>query len=325
MIDRISNGLKIYQNNQDNYFMTYSEELIKALGAFGRVYAERQMSNYTTFRTGGPADIVCEAENVKSLRGIIRLLREESVPYTVVGGGSNLLVGDRGLRGAVIAVREKKEAEGEIRINGLNVYADASVAKERFVDVTAEAGLAGAEFMAGIPGMIGGGIIMNAGTYMGSFVDIMRGVYYIDITGEERYVRVAPEMTSYRFFDLPDMAVITGADFELEKSVDSKKSMAKIQEILDDRANKHPLEYPSAGSVFKNPEGHSSWQLVDGAGLKGVLTGGAQVSEKHTNFIINRNGATSGDILRMIRTVQEKVKEKYGIDLEPEIKIIGEF
>jgi UDP-N-acetylmuramate dehydrogenase len=173
--------------------------------------------------------------------------------------------------------------------------------------------------------MIGGGIIMNAGTYMGTFADILRKIYYINNDGESCALDINPSMTSYRTLNVTDICAITGAEFELKPVTNIKESQKLIKEILDDRAAKHPLEYPSAGSVFKNPQGHSSWQLIDNAGLKGAECGGAAVSTKHTNFIINKNNATSSDILSMIQKVQDEVYNKFGISLETEVKMIGEF
>jgi UDP-N-acetylmuramate dehydrogenase len=173
--------------------------------------------------------------------------------------------------------------------------------------------------------MIGGGIIMNAGTFMGSFTDILRKIHYINNDGKSSVLEVDSSMASYRTFKIPDTCAIIGAEFELKPAKSVEECHKTIKEILEDRASKHPLDYPSAGSVFKNPEGHSSWQLIDDAGLKGAECGGAAVSTKHTNFIINKNNATSLDILSMIRKVQDEVYNKFGISLETEVKMIGEF
>jgi UDP-N-acetylmuramate dehydrogenase len=205
------------------------------------------------------------------------------------------------------------------------VYADASVRKEDFVSACLENGLEGVEFMAGIPGCIGGGIAMNAGTLMGSFSDILTDVDILDMKGEIKKIPVSREMSSYRRLHLPEYVAIMGGHFKLQRSADVRSAEMRVGEILKDREGKHPLEYPSAGSVFKNPEGHSSWKLINDAGLKGVRIGGACISAKHTNFIINECNATSSDIHRLIIHVQETVERKFGIHLEPEVKMIGEF
>ena len=179
--------------------------------------------------------------------------------------------------------------------------------------------------MAGIPGCIGGGIMMNAGTFMGSFADILVDADIVDPEGNSRTVKINRSMSSYRKMNIDGGAVVTGARFRLERTDDAGRVRARVAEILSDRKAKHPLEYPSAGSVFKNPEGHSSWKLIDEAGLKGARVGGAAVSTLHTNFIINLDNATSRDVRALIDLVRETVQVKFGIELETEVKMIGSF
>ena len=301
-----------------------NKELSKYLSQLGYIEFNVNMADYTTFKTGGPADVLFIPSKTENIEPAIKALKSNT-PLTVIGGGSNLLVGDKGIRGVVIIIAEKDFCELKITFDGAFVYADASIPKEKFINIAIENGMTGVEFMTGIPGTIGGGIMMNAGTYMGSFADILRKIHYINNNGETIILDVDSTMASYRNLKISDICVITGAQFELKPAQDIEECYKTVKEILDDRASKHPLEYPSAGSVFKNPEGHSSWQLINNAGLKGAECGGAAVSTKHTNFIINKNNATSKDILSMIQKIQDEVLKKFDISLETEVKMIGEF
>jgi UDP-N-acetylmuramate dehydrogenase len=306
--------------------ITIKKNLLDHLGELGTVRINEPMSSYTTFKTGGPADILVIPRHAKLAGEVIRAAAGESIPVTVIGGGSNLLVGDRGVRGLVIVLCEKFSGPGRIGIgdDGL-VYADAPVLKERFIDFVLEKGLGGVEFMTGIPGCIGGGIVMNAGTNLGSFIDVLVHVEYVDAAGQFHAMEVNRGMSDYRTFRIEKGTLILGGSFRLPISDDPHLLKQRIADILEDRRGKHPLEFPSAGSVFKNPAGHSSWQLVDGAGLKGKSIGGAMVSEKHTNFVINRGNASSKDIKTLIESIQETVLTRYAVSLETEIRMIGEF
>lgn len=304
---------------------TYSPKLIETLKHCGHLTVDAPLSDFTTFQTGGPADILVEPRDCASVKKVIQLAREEGLQLTVMGG-SNLLVGDKGIRGIVLCFSEKSPGCTRIVINeeGL-IYADASVSKERFIRFALDNSFEGVQFMTGIPGSIGGGIKMNAGTFMGCFIDILKRVAVIDRNGDMKEVDVNLEMSDYREMNLGEYVAITGGYFKLPEANDSEKAKNEVEEILADRETKHPLDFPSAGSVFKNPPGHSSWELVDRAGLKGCRVGGARVSEKHTNFVINYEKATSQDIRSLIELIQETVYRKFRIKLETEIKMIGEF
>jgi len=304
-----------------------SSEIVDYLATLGDVELNKSLAHYTTFKTGGPADIILHPSDKISLSHAVAAVREQDIPLTIIGGGSNLLVGDRGVRGLVIMMSDEgRESEGklELKNNGI-IYSDASVSKERFIDYSIDMGFEGPEFMAGVPGAIGGGIMMNAGTYMGTFADYLVRVEIIDANCELKSVDVGREMSSYRKFDVVSGSIITGGYFKFSETDDIKKMKSSVRDILEDRKSKHPLEFPSAGSVFKNPQGHSSWQLVDGAGLKGKRIGGAMVSEKHTNFVINYENATTNDIRSLIELIQGSVYEKFQVNLETEIRMIGEF
>lgn len=300
----------------------FKESVIKEISKSGKVQFNSPLSLCTTFKTGGFADLLIEPFTEDSISSIIPLLKEEGIPFCIIGGGSNLLISDKGLRGAVIKI---SGIENSFQISGEYIYAGAALSKERFISEAVSAGFGGVEFMAGIPGSIGGGIFMNAGTYMGSFSDILKKIRGVDYNGSVIEVDAESDISGYRMMSLPENTVITGGVFSLPESENAAETGKCVDDIISDRWKKHPMDYPSAGSVFKNPQGHSSWKLINDSGLKGCKIGGAMVSEKHTNFIINTGGALSCDIYNLIRHVQKTVYEKTGVELETEIKIMGEF
>ncbi len=298
----------------------------RSLGECGLVMEHEMLKNYTSYRTGGPADIIVFPQSNESISTIFRIAEDAKVPLTIIGGGSNLLVGDKGLRGIVLRLCEDGRRKAEISIldDGL-IYSDSIATKERFLQFAANAGFGGMEFLAGIPGCLGGGIRMNAGTTEGCFADILSDIDIIDSRGNLRRIPVDRSVSSYRNLNIGDGLIVTGSRFRLKRAADGGRVRECIRDILEDRRKKHPLDYPSAGSVFKNPNGYSSWKLIRDAGLAGRAVGGASVSELHTNFIINTNNATSRDIRNLVLLVQETVQKKFGVELETEIKMIGEF
>jgi len=302
-----------------------SQDIIRRFGTLGLVMTDEPLSRHTTFRTGGPADVMVIPSGVEELVEVVRICAEHGLQRTVIGGGSNLLVGDRGIRGVTVCIAAEALGTAKLSIEGDSIRSSASVRKKDFVTACAGEGFTGMEFMAGIPGCVGGGIMMNAGTVDGNFADILYRIEYVDAAGEVRNREVTPSMARYRHLDVEDGAVITAGWFRLRRADDPEAVKRRIQGILDERAKKHPLDYPSAGSVFKNPDGHSSWKLVNDAGLKGRRIGGAMVSELHTNFIVNAGGASSADIRELIETIRETVYTKYGVTLEPEVRLVGEF
>ncbi len=306
--------------------MIISATVSRLLGECGMVKEHEMLSNYTSYRTGGPADIIVFPMSNESISKIVRIAAEARLPLTVIGGGSNLLVGDKGLEGIVVRLCEDGYRKAEISLlDDGTIYADSIARKDRFVDFSMSAGCSGMEFLAGIPGCIGGGIRMNAGTTGGNFADIVSEIDIIDGQGDTRTMAVDRTMTSYRNMNIGGDVIVTGARFRLKQDADRERVRDCINDILEERRKKHPLDYPSAGSVFKNPDGYSSWKLISDAGLKGKGVGGARVSELHTNFIINAGNATSMDIRNLVSIIQEAVYKKFGVVLEPEIKIIGEF
>lgn len=303
---------------------TCSHDVIKELSQYGRLYIDAPMSQFTTFKVGGPADIVIEPLGNETIPSIVTIAQQMQMPITVIGGGSNLVVGDKGIRGLVIRIGSSQNDEGAIIFDGTNVTVDAKVTKKRFVEEAIEHGLAGIEFMAGIPGCIGGGVVMNAGTNMGSFSDIITQVNLCTVDGTLSTV-ANQSLFSYRKSILPWGAIVVSAVCRLQVADNPDDVKNAVKEIIRERKNKHPLEYPSAGSVFKNPDGHASWKLINDAGLRGYSIGGAKVSELHTNFIVNTGKATAMDIKHLVEFIQETVLKLYDIHLEPEIRFIGEF
>ncbi len=305
--------------------VTVPQDVVRRLRGLGAVKTDEPLSRHTTFKTGGPADVLVVPCGVESLGEIVRICAESGLPRTVIGGGSNLLVGDRGIRGITVCVSADAFNTSGPAIEDDVVYVPASVRKEDFVSICAEKGLSGMEFLAGIPGCIGGGIIMNAGTVDGNFVDILYRIEYVDRAGELRLQDITPSMARYRHLDVEEGAIVTAGWFRLRHAGDGEAVRNRIRELLEERAKKHPLEYPSAGSVFKNPQGHSSWKLVNDAGLKSHRIGGAMVSDLHTNFIVNAGDARSADIRELIEFIRETVYIKFGVMLEPEVRLVGEF
>lgn len=281
------------------------------------------MAEYTTFKTGGPADLLIQTDNRDSIQRIINATGEYRVPLTVIGGGSNLLISDRGIRGIVLRIAGS-DSSPVMTDDGI-VYCGAAAAKSEFMNWCAEGGFGGIEFIAGIPGSIGGGIFMNAGTNLGWFADILDSVELALPNSEIKRVSIESAGAGYRKTSFPEGGVITGGYFKLERGADAAAVKKKIDSLIDERNQKHPVNIPSAGSVFKNPEGYSSWKLIRDCGFSGKRIGGAEVSALHTNFIVNAAGASSLDIKNLINEIVSTVSNRFGVILETEIKMIGDF
>lgn len=280
-----------------------------------------EMSKHTTFKTGGIADTFIVPETVEDIKNILKFFYEAGIPYYVLGNGSNLLVSDDGLRTPVISIGK---ALSSINVFENCITAGAGATLAAVSKKALEESLARFEFAAGIPGTVGGALIMNAGAYGGEMKQIAEAVSYIDPSGEEHVATGAEMEFSYRSSALMDTnCIITGASFVLQKGVKEEIS-EKMAELSFKRKDKQPLEYPSAGSTFKRPSGYFAGALIEEANLKGYTIGGAQVSEKHAGFIINKGGATTKDICDLISYVQEKVYEKHSVFLEPEVKYWGD-
>ncbi|MBP5207567.1 MAG: UDP-N-acetylmuramate dehydrogenase [Clostridia bacterium] len=278
------------------------------------------MSRHTTFRTGGPADLMLLPSSLQELRETLSLLRSEGVKPFILGNGSNLLVSDKGIRGVVVKIGAGLDgmiADGDRVICGSGAFLT------RLCGFAAENSLTGAEALYGIPGTVGGAVYMNAGAYGSEIKDILVSADYIESDGTFGTLH-GTEGYGYRRSPFTDGdRIITSAVFAFKRG-DRAKIEAKMEDIKSRRAEKQPLNFPSAGSVFKRPEGYFAAALIEQSGLKGTTVGGAQVSEKHAGFIVNTGGATTGDILSLIDIVREKVLKDSGVLLETEVRFIGE-
>ena len=285
------------------------------------IHENEPMKQHTTFRVGGPADVLVTPD-MESLPEVIALCKKHNLPYHIVGNGSNLLVGDKGIRGVVIAVTNRM---GDILCDGESITAGAGCTLGQIAVLAAGNGLAGFEFAAGIPGTLGGAVVMNAGAYGGEMKDVITSVLVLDADGNRKELAVEELDLGYRHSCIPENGyVVLSAKLKLERG-DVSRIRAKMAELREQRVTKQPLEYPSAGSTFKRPEGYFAGKLIMEAGLRGYQVGGAQVAEKHCGFVINKDNATAADILQLMQDVSAKVEKQFGVKLEPEVKMIGEF
>lgn len=285
------------------------------------VRRDEQMERHTTFRVGGPADIFVTPDR-SALAQVVTLCKKEQTPYYIVGNGSNLLVGDGGIRGVVI---EMKGAVNAIRAEGERIVAGAGVLLSQAASRAASNGLSGMEFAAGIPGTVGGAVVMNAGAYGGEMKDIVESVTVLDAECREKVLSVEELELGYRSSCiLKNGYIVLEVVFHLAPG-DETQIKARMQELARQRTSKQPLEYPSAGSTFKRPEGYFAGKLIMDAGLRGYQVGGAQVAEKHCGFVINRGGATAADIVKLMEDVKCEVERQFHVTLEPEVKMLGEF
>ncbi|CBK73230.1 UDP-N-acetylmuramate dehydrogenase [Butyrivibrio fibrisolvens 16/4] len=282
---------------------------------------DEPMKTHTTFRIGGPADIYVEP-SIYQMVPLIAYLREIDAPFMVIGNGSNLLISDDGIEGVVVALG-KAMSEIVIDESTQTVVAAAGAMLSSVANRAAEAGLTGLEFASGIPGTIGGAIYMNAGAYGGEMKDVIVSATILEGNGELKEIYVDDLDLSYRHSALMENEwIVISAKLQLAAgNVDEIK--ATIADIRDKRIEKQPLNFPSAGSTFKRPEGYFAGKLIDDAGLRGYTVGGAQVSEKHCGFVINKSDATASDVLQLMKNVDQIVYEKFGVHLTPEVRIIG--
>lgn len=278
------------------------------------------MGRYTTFRAGGNAAYFICADDLEQLTDALACVKEYGVPFMILGNGSDLLFRDEGYRGAVIRLGrdfDRIEADGE------RISAGAAVLMSRCARTACDLGLTGMEFMSGIPGSIGGGVYMNAGAYGGEISQTIESAVCLTADGNLITVNASDMEMAYRHtVFMTQKLIILKAVFSLKKG-DTEEIRALMRDLNERRREKQPLEYPSAGSFFKRPEGHFAGALIEQCGLKGIRIGGAQVSDKHAGFIINRQDASAGDILALMELVQEKVYDRFGVRLEPEVMIIG--
>ena len=287
-----------------------------------KIQKDEPMKKHTTFRIGGPADYFIMPSNEKELAETIRVCREFSIPIYIVGNGSNLLVGDKGFRGAIIQLYKSM---GTFQVEGNQITAQAGCSLAQIANAALDAALTGFEFAAGIPGTLGGAVVMNAGAYGGEMKDVLKEVTVMTAAGEILVLPAEKLEMGYRTSLVKTKGyLVLSAVIVLEQG-NQEAIKARMKELTEQRVSKQPLEFPSAGSTFKRPEGYFAGKLIMDAGLRGYQTGGAQVSEKHCGFVINKDNATAADVCRLLRDVQDKVKEQFGVTLEPEVKFLGKF
>ncbi len=282
----------------------------------GQIFRQEPMSRHTTFRVGGPAEMFLKIRSAGELQKLLTFFCESGTKYFVVGNGSNLLVSDEGYDGVILHIADGFQ---EIRIANEKITAQAGVLLGRTASAALEHSLTGLEFASGIPGSVGGGVVMNAGAYEGEMSQVVGRVK--GITPEGKEIEFANEELDYGYRKSilkRKKIVVTEVEFRLFGGM-RKEISAKMADFAERRRVKQPLEYPSAGSTFKRPEGYFAGKLIMDAGLRGMSVGGAQVSEKHCGFIINKGGATAADIRRLMNMVQERVRERFGVELEPEV------
>lgn len=285
-----------------------------------KIIKNEPMKNHTSFKIGGMADEFCTASSKEEIAELINYANEKSIPYFIMGNGSNILVSDKGIRGLVIKI--SGDFSG-YEISGNVIKAESGALLSTLAKAAQKSGLSGMEFAGGIPGTLGGAVYMNAGAYGGEMSGIVKSVTYLK-NGEIKKIEDGFGF-GYRRSIFADLgAVILEAELEL-KNGNPEEIKAKMEDYKTRRTEKQPLSMPSAGSVFKRPEGHFAGRLIEDAGLKGFQIGGAKVSEKHSGFIVNTGGATAKDVLALIRYIQKTVKEKFDVELETEVKIVGEF
>ena len=286
-----------------------------------QVKKDEPMRIHTTFRVGGPASYFVTPETEEEVAKVIEVCTQENVPYYIVGNGSNLLVSDQGYEGVIIQIYKQMN---RVEITENEIHAQAGALLSMIANRAMEAELTGFEFAAGIPGTLGGACVMNAGAYGGEMKDVLESVTVL--TGEGKIIELGRNELElgYRTSVIAKKCyIVLGAVLKLERG-DGEKIKTYMDELKEKRVTKQPLEYPSAGSTFKRPEGYFAGKLIEDAGLRGFQVGGAQVSEKHCGFVINRDHATAADIMELMRQVQIRVKENSGVDLEPEVKRLGD-
>lgn len=297
------------------------EFLEKARAILGeRLHMDVPMSQCTTFKIGGPAEIFAEPQTKDALVSLFRLCKEYSIPFTIIGAGSNLLVSDSGIAGVVCRL---SGMFGDVFVSENTVYAGAAISLAKLSKAAQKEGLSGLEFASGIPGTLGGAVYMNAGAYDGEMKDVVTETEYMDENGDIHSVSGDAHDFSYRHSVFSEKNwVILSVKMELTPK-DKDEIFEKMRDLNARRKEKQPLDKPSAGSTFKRPEGYFAAKLIEDAGLKGFSVGDACVSEKHAGFVVNNGNATCKDVCDLMAAVQREVKEKFGVMLEPEVKKIG--
>lgn len=301
-------------------------QYLRYIDSFKKIYNDSEikidenMSNHIHFKVGGPVDILLIPSKVNQVVETLKICKNENIPYFIVGNGSNLLVKDGGIRGVVIKLSNLLSIE----VKDNTIKASSGTLLEDVSKKAVENSLTGFEFACGIPGSVGGAVFMNAGAYDGEIKNVIKEAEVLDIDGNIMVLSKEELELGYRTSKvMKDNLIVLSATFELAKG-DKEKIQERVNELTEKRESKQPLEYPSAGSTFKRPEGYFAGKLIQDAGLKGASVGGAAVSEKHSGFVINKDGATAEDVLNLINHVQNEVKNQFGVELHTEVRIIGE-
>jgi UDP-N-acetylmuramate dehydrogenase len=302
-----------------NQYKDFSTKLYNILTA-ENILIDEPMKNHTSFKVGGPADALVTPESYEEVVNVIKLCNENKVPYYILGKGSNLIVRDGGFRGIIIKLTKLDE----ITVEAERITVQSGVDLCKVSKIALENNLTGFEFACGIPGTVGGAVTMNAGAYNGEISQVIDSALVVDINGNliklnKEQLELGYRMSAIQKYNYTVMEV----SFKLSYG-EFEKIKARIDDLTKKREDKQPLEYPSAGSTFKRPEGYFTGQLIEESSLKGFSIGGAQVSEKHAGFIINKENATAMDILNLIAHVQQVIKSRYDVELHPEVRIIGE-
>ena len=302
--------------------MQNKNEWIRKLGEQVEILVAEPMKNHTTFRIGGPADALALPKTPEEVAEVVRFCHEHAQPYYVLGNGSNLLVSDEGYRGLVLQLYRNFN---DIQVNGETITVQSGAMLAVVARTAYQTGLTGLEFASGIPGTIGGAVVMNAGAYGGEMKNVLKEVTVLTKEGEVLVIPAKALELGYRTSVIPKNGwIVLGAVLQLKKG-DQEQILARMEELKEQRITKQPLDLPSAGSTFKRPEGYFAGKLIMDAGLRGFTVGGAQVSEKHCGFVVNRGNATAADVWELICEVKRRVKEMTGVELEPEVKLLGDF
>ncbi len=289
----------------------------------GEVKFREPMRNHTSLRIGGPADIFAMPQDLSSLKNMHINLRRNKIPFFPLGGGTNILVRDGGIEGAVISLRSFRRTGVLSKDNKYAyLFAEAGTLLQRIVNFSKENGYSGVEGLAGIPGTVGGAIFGNAGAFGYEMKDVLVSVEVMDIEGRIKRFKAEEINFGYRSSSISRNELILGAEIKLKKD-EKEEVSAKVDDFLEKKREKQPLREPSAGCVFKNPAGLSAGKLIDEAGCKGIRIGDVEVSSIHANFFINKGRANASDFIRLMEEVAHRVKERFGVVLEPEIKIVG--
>ena len=287
-----------------------------------QILIEEPMKKHTTFRIGGPAEYLILPQTTEEIADVVKLCRQEERPWYIVGNGSNLLVADEGVRGVVIQLLRNFN---QIQVEGCQIRMQAGAQNAAVAKRALDASLTGFEFAAGIPGTIGGAVVMNAGAYGGEMKDILKEVTVLDQNGMIRTIPAEELELGYRTSIIARKGYVVLEAVIVLKTGDPKEIKAAMDDLKEKRVTKQPLEYPSAGSTFKRPEGYFAGKLIMDAGLRGFSVGGAQISEKHCGFVINKGNATAKDVTELMDETKKIVMEKFGVALEPEVKRLGQF